>query len=694
MAWAPARRHYVPKRRGLQVPAFDVPLPPAGPAVLGGVALAVVLCAFVARGGSQLERTTWVEVFLMLGGAALCVFALVTPRDPRAPQRLRGVWFLGAFALLTVFTAISISWSLTPAESWLETNRMLGYLGALAGGLALGRLAPGRWGALLGAIAVSGVLLCTWALLTKVFPGWLAKDELFARLRSPFDYWNSVGLAAALAIPPVLWLAARRSGHAAVNVLAWPALGLLTVALLLAYSRGSLIAVGVGLALWFAFVPLRLRGIAALGGVLVTTLPLVAWAFAQEGLAVDRTALAVRISAGQAFGGLLLLLISMLTIAGLAVGFLGTVRPPGEKTRSRAIRALVATLAAVPAVAILLLANAPGGIDGQVSKAWKQATDPAATTPDNSPDRLTATSSVRARYWEEAAKVHGQYEILGAGAGAYSQLRLHYRVNRGVVRHAHGYVVQILSDLGWAGMLLSLLAAGAWFWAAIRVVGVPLRRDLRLPWDAERVGLATLAVVVIVFGVHSAIDWTWYVPGNAVPMLICAGFVASRTTLRERLEPVPEVEAPPDPRMRAAAAALVMLLAVTAAWAALQPVRSVNATNVAQDRAALGELPAAASIAGIAHDRNPLSVDPLFQLAAIQVAQNRLPQARTSLEQAVDLEPANPETWRQLGRLRLDHLNDPKGALRAFQYAYYLDPQAAQSINDVVVASRVASGGS
>src|SRR4029077_17470469 len=131
-----------------------------------------------------------------------------------------------------------------------------------------------------------------------------------------------------------------------VNVLAWPALGILTVALLLAYSRGSLIAIGVGLALWFAFVPLRLRGTAALGGVLVTTLPLVAWAFAQEGLAVDRSALAVRISAGHAFGVLLFLLISMLTIAGLAVGFLGTVRPPGEKTRSRAIRALVATLAA------------------------------------------------------------------------------------------------------------------------------------------------------------------------------------------------------------------------------------------------------------------------------------------------------------------------------------------------------------
>jgi tetratricopeptide (TPR) repeat protein len=148
----------------------------------------------------------------------------------------------------------------------------------------------------------------------------------------------------------------------------------------------------------------------------------------------------------------------------------------------------------------------------------------------------------------------------------------------------------------------------------------------------------------------------------------------------------------PDPRNGAASAGLVMVLGLLAAWTAYQPVRSAHAADEAQDRASLGQLIAAASIAQIAHERNPLAVDPLFQLAAIEIAQNQIPQARTSLEQAVDLEPANPETWRQLGRLRLDQLNDPKGALRAFQYAYFLDPQSAQSISDVVVAARAVGG--
>lgn len=690
MAWVPARRRaYVPTSTRQLLPAIDVPLPPAAPTILVGVAFSILLCAFLARGGTQLERTTWTYVLLMLAGGALCAAALVMPRDPRTPARLRGVWLIAAFALLVAFTAFSVTWSLTPSESWLETNRMLAYLSVLAGGFALGRLAPGRWAALLGGVAVASVLLCLWALLTKVFPGVFAADENFARLRAPFEYWNSVGLSAALGIPPLLWLAARRSGHGAINVLAWPALGLLIMCLLLAFSRGSLLAVTIGLALWLAVVPLRLRALATLAGVLVATIPLAIWAFTQDGLSEDGVPLSVRIDAGQALGGLLLLLISALTTAGLAVGFLTAVHPPGARTRRRVTRTLIVSLAAVPVVAIVLLATAPGGIDGQVSKAWKQATDPAAALPDNSPSRLRDTSSVRARYWQEASKIHGNHELIGAGAGAYGQLRLQYRANRGVVRHAHGYTSQVLADLGWVGIGLSLLAVIAFLAAAVRVLGVT-RSALRLPWDAERVGVAALTVIVLVFGIHSAIDWTWYIPGNAVPALLCAGFVVSRATLRERLSGL--TEPPSDgypPAVRLAGAGLVLVIAVTAAWSALQPVRAANATDVAQVRFERGEVGPAASIARIASDRNPLSVDPLFQLSAIEISAGNFPPAKAALERAVELEPANPEAWRQLGRLRLDQLNDARGALRAFQYAYFLDPHGAQSINDVVVTARI-----
>ena len=652
----------------------------------------LIAIAFISRGGSQLEGTTWTEVGVLLIGAAVCAAALALPRAARAPERIRGAIALSAFAALAVFTALSITWSLTPHDSWLEASRTFAYLAAFAAGLALGRLAPSHWKSLLAGIAVATVALSVWSLATKVFPALLAPNEDFARLRLPSDYWNSVGLSAALGVPPLLWLAVRRSGHAAINTLAWPALGLVFVCLLLAYSRGALLTLAITLALWIAIVPLRLRAAVTLGGVLVATAPVVVWAFAQEGLTTDGATMAARKSAGLSLGALLLLLVVALTVAGLAVGFLSSLRPPSQRTRMRASRVLVGAILAVPAVAILLLANAPGGVGGQVSKAWHQATDPAVSGPSNSPDRLTETSSNRARYWSEAMKIHAQAPWLGSGAGAFDTLRLRYRVDSRTVRHAHGYVVQTLADLGWVGLGLSLLATFAWLVAVARVAGLQ-RRDRGLPWDAERIGIVTLAAVPLLFGLHSTIDWTWFVPANAVPALLCAGWVASRATLRERMEPAERVPGRPSP-LGAAAGALVLVIALVIAWSALQPVRSAHAQNAAEDAAAAGQLPRAASIAAIAHQRDPLDVNPLFLLASIQRRMNATKQANETLQQAVQLEPANPETWRRLGQFRLTVLNDKQGALRAYEAAYFLDPRSPESQSDIVTTSRsIAQGG-
>ena len=37
--------------------------------------------------------------------------------------------------------------------------------------------------------------------------------------------------------------------------------------------------------------------------------------------------------------------------------------------------------------------------------------------------------------------------------------------------------------------------------------------------------------LVVVFGVHSFVDWTWYVPGDACVALLCAGWLAGRGPL-------------------------------------------------------------------------------------------------------------------------------------------------------------------
>ena len=72
-----------------------------------------------------------------------------------------------------------------------------------------------------------------------------------------------------------------------------------------------------------------------------------------------------------------------------------------------------------------------------------------------------------------------------------------------------------------------------WILAAMTATGLR-PRDRGKPFDPERIGLLTMASVVVVFGVHSFIDWTWFVPGNACVALLCAAWVVGRGPLAAR----------------------------------------------------------------------------------------------------------------------------------------------------------------
>ena len=82
---------------------------------------------------------------------------------------------------------------------------------------------------------------------------------LGARLGEPFDYWNALGGMAALAVPGALWVGSRRDAPRAAAALAYPALGVLLLTIMLTQSRGALAAAVLAALVWLAFVPLRLR---------------------------------------------------------------------------------------------------------------------------------------------------------------------------------------------------------------------------------------------------------------------------------------------------------------------------------------------------------------------------------------------------------------------------------------------------
>jgi O-Antigen ligase len=648
----------------------------AGTLTTVGLAALLVAVALVARGGLQLGPLTTVEIGVDAGAGALGAVAVLAGGAVRRPW---GMATLGLMAGLAILTALSIAWSVDPADSWVEANRTLSYVAVFAAGVALVRVAPERWPSLLGATVLAGLTVSAYALATKVFPGALNPDEVYARLREPFGYWNAVGLMAALAAPGCLWLGSRRTGHAALNALAYPALGLLLVTILLAYSRGSLLALVVGCGFWFAVVPLRLRGIAVLATSAAGALLASVWAFGQRGLSQDRIDLAERSAAGHEFGLLLVAMVVVLLAAGLGIGFALAQRAPSPATRRQLGVAVLVCLGLVPVALVGSLAMSQRGLGGSISKGWSDLTDPSASTPANTADRLTAVGSVRARYWHEALQIFKAHKVAGVGAGGYATVRPRYRQDTLDVRHAHGYVVQTLADLGLAGLAVSLALLAAWLAAAARTTG-PWRGARTGAFGPERVGMLTLAAIVVTFGVHSFVDWTWFVPGNAVLALLCAGWVAARGPLAAGMPATVPLIArvrggARDPRLAALAAAAV-LVGLVGAWTAFQPQRSVDAGDSSLTALEQKDLVKARADADHARRINPLSVEPLYDRSAIELSAGHLAAARAALEDAVNLQPSNPEPWQRLAEFELDFGNRPRAALNALGPALYLDPRS------------------
>jgi tetratricopeptide (TPR) repeat protein len=663
-------------------------LPAAAVDALTTLAIAAVLCAVAleGNGGLQLGPLTRVEVGIDLVAGALCAAAVVAGGHTRRPW---GGVTLALMGALVVLTALSIGWAVEPNDAWIEANRTLSYLAVLGAGVALARLSPGRWPSLLGGVIVACVVICGYALVTKVFPGALSAAEVYARLRKPYGYWNAVGLTGALAGPACLWLGARRSGHAALNALAYPALGLLLVTLLLAYSRGSLLALGVGCAVWFAIVPLRLRAVAVLGTSAVGAGLVALWAFGSDALSKDRVPLHQRAVAGHELGLVLVAMALLLLVAGLAIGFALARRAPSHATRRRVGAGLLVALGLVPVVLLAGLALSSHGLGGSISKGWKDLTDPnASVAVSNAPDRLTAVGSVRAQYWKEALQIFRAHEAVGVGAGGYATARLRHRRDAVLqVRHAHGYAVQTLADLGLVGAAVSLALLAAWLAATGRTLQLWGPGRAR-PWSPERVGMATAATIVVVFGAHSLVDWTWFVPGNAMLALLCAGWVAGRG-------PVDEPVAPARRRSvewRAGLAVAVAAVAVVAAWTAWQPERAANRSDDALAAAEARQFASARERAAQAHSIDPVAIDPLLTRAAIEQLGGHTDAARATLAQAVRNQPANPASWLALAQFEIDH-GRRQPALDALGSALYLDPRSPSVQRAYLQAIRLPAGG-
>ena len=282
------------------------------------------------------------------------------------------------------------------------------------------------------------------------------------------------------------------------------------------------------MAIWFAIVPLRLRALAmlAIGGVAAGVV--VAWTLAQPALADDDVSLAARSSAGHRLGLLLLVGAAARLRRGAGASLRRRSQPARAGARRRLGIAVLVALALVPVAAIGAAAHSSRGLFGTISHGWHELTTPNAQQPSNSASRLTSTGSMQALYWSYALHIFDANPLAGAGAGSYGVASQRFMTGPDkALQRSRLHLPDARRPRPDRAGAEPRRRRSAGAIAAVRAVG-PFRARAPDAGAAERLGLLTMIVVVITFAVHSAIDWVYFVPGEALIALLCAGWVAGR----------------------------------------------------------------------------------------------------------------------------------------------------------------------
>jgi hypothetical protein len=331
--------------------------------------------------------------------------------------------------------------------------------------------------------AASGVVVA-YALLLYLLHADSRVDAFQGPLLSrPLGYANALGILAGVGTVLAVGLTVRGDGTS-LGMLAAASIAPFAAALYLTGSRGSAVAVVVGLAVMFLVDPDR-SGIAGALCVVVPGAALVAALSNRSALVDATTSGAAATRAGD------LLLVSIVLVGGAMAFASRAARRIGEWVRRRPFsgRALaVAALAAVVAGAVLV---GPG---------WREH---------------FTNEGYRPTYWHVAWMEYRAHPLLGSGAGTFGDYWLRYGTPgvAGGALDAHNLYLETLAELGPIGLALLTAMLVLPLVAAARV-----RRRPLIP-----TALGAYAALLA----HSALDWDWEMPAVMLAGLFCAAAIVA-----------------------------------------------------------------------------------------------------------------------------------------------------------------------
>ena len=573
------------------------------------------LGAFVLVAGVSFDRGGYFPGpwgWTILGAAWAAGLALLGRRRPELSRPAIACALL--LAAFTAWTGLSAAWSLSVTQTALETQRVAVYASAFLAAALWARssaaaLLTGAWAAI--------VLVCGWALLTRLVPDRYGVIYFGSgnRLSVPVGYWNSLGLFAAMGALLALALACESSSRV-VRALAAGSLPLLVTTLYFTYSRGAWLSLGIGLVVALAAATRRVRLLTGLAAV-VPWVALAVWrASTSTPLTIANPSAGAAAHAGHRLVVVLLVLAAASALAAWLVSLLDErLQLPVRWIRPVQILGVAVVVVAVAAVTVRY--GAPNTI---AAKGWHAFTGKPASGSTLNGRLFSFSGTGRVTQWKIAWRQAKAHPVAGTGARTSEIWWNRDRPIPAHVRDVHNLYLQALAELGAIGLLILVGALAVPLGAGILARGRPL--------------VAGALGAYAAYLAHGIIDWDWEITGVTLPAILCAAVLASGS-----------------PRALGARGRAVALAA--AAVVAVGGIYTI-AARLPQNRldTALGKQQwvKATHDAQRASDLAPWSSEPWLKLGEAELTAGLTPQAHDAFRTAADRDPNNWVAWWDLAR--------------------------------------------
>lgn len=586
------------------------------------------------------------------GTGALLVLITLAAATFAGAERPRGLSLLalGGLVGLWLWALASTTWAESEARAVVDADRWLLYAAVFAGLLLLVRDRRTMLVGLLAGIGAGGAIVVLFV-VGRGLTG--TGDDLFlaGRLHEPLGYANGMATFMLFLFWPIVELGLR------VERTSWRAAcagaaSLLASLLLLTQSRVVLPALALSAVALFVFARERERRF----WLLVCVCSGVALASPALLELYDR-------SLANVLGARMVMLATGLALVGAGVAaLLWSVGPRGftelanliglpMSSRERVLRRFGALLVVLTVTGVLFAVGNPVGFVSRQVDAFVKLEGTAG-------QRFLSGGGYRYDYWRIAVADFTAEPWHGVGAGNYPASYFRERRTPEAATQPHSLELQMLGELGLPGLGFLLLFIVASLTTAVRAMR-------RVADDRELWLVNSCMAIVLVWVVHSAVDWLHLLPGiTGIALAAAAGlFALSR----------PEGAVMAAGRARRLVAAGVAAAAAVVGTATLAPPLAGDYFRNQGRGIVAGDPAAALRSADRAIEFEGKNVQNHYLRAAALGRLGRLDEAIAALRTAQAKEPGNFVTYLLLGDY-LARAGDSAGAQRAYLRAWLRNP--------------------